>query len=180
VRPLERAAIAAASLAVAVGLIALLSGFFSSHDQGSLAGQTSGPGQAFADQGNTALARGALRPPYNSDPPTSGPHVVIPVTHDEAPLNDDQLLTALALGNVVLLYGTPAPPPPLRALAVSLAGKFTPPLARAGAAVILAQRRATHGIIALAWAHMLRVSNATDPLLREFAGYWLGRAAPPR
>lgn len=177
-RPLERAAIALASLALAFGLIALLSGFFNSHDQGSLSGQASSPGQNFPDQGNVALPPGELRPPYDSDPPTSGPHIPVQVTRDEVPLSNDQLLTALAEGDVVMMYGGTAPPPPLLSLANSLGGKVTPALIAAGQAVILAPRLGTSGVIALAWTHMLRVTRASDPRLREFAGVWLGRGAP--
>jgi hypothetical protein len=33
-------------------------------------------------------------------------------------------------------------------------------------------------VVALAWAHLLRVRDASDPALREFVGFWLGRGAP--
>jgi len=174
VTPLERVAIALVSLALAVGLIALLSGFFASHDAGSLAGQAAGPGQSFANQGNVVLRPGQLRPLYDSNPPTSGPHLLKPVTRDGVRLSNDQLLTSLSRGNVVLLYGAPSAPPPLQSLARSL-GAFTPSLATAGQAVILSPRPGTHGVIALAWAHMLRVASAGDPRLRDFAAFWLGR-----
>jgi hypothetical protein len=175
VRPLERVAIGLTSLALSVGLIALLSGFFTSHDTGSLSGQASGPGQRFPDQGNAVLGPGQLRPAYDSDPPTSGPHIPQPVRKDGVRLSDDQVLTALSRGDVVLMYGGPDAPAPLRSLATSLAGPFTPALASAGQAVILSPRPGTQGVIALAWAHMLRVSRPDDARLREFASFWLGR-----
>jgi hypothetical protein len=59
-----------------------------------------------------------------------------------------------------------------------MAPPFTPALAAAGDAVILAPRRGTAGVVALAWAHLLRVRDASDPALREFVGFWLGRGAP--
>ena len=173
-RPLERVGIALAALALAFGLIALLSGFFASRDTGSLAGQPSGPGQSFPNQGSAVLHPGQLRPLYNSNPPTSGPHLIKPIRRDGVPLTNDQLLTSMSRGNVVLLYGTPSVPPPLQSLAHSL-GAFTPALARAGQAVILGRRPGTRGVIALAWAHMLRVASAGDPRVREFAAFWLGR-----
>jgi hypothetical protein len=177
VRPLERVAIALASLALSIGLIALLSGFFASHDTGSLSGQASGPGQSFPDQGDAILTPGELRPPYNSDPPTSGPHVLRAVRRDGVALSNDQLLSALSRGNVVLLYSGPSAPAPLRALVTSLAGPFTEALAAAGQAVILSPRRGTSGIIAVARDHLLRTGRPTDPRLREFVSFWLGRGA---
>ena len=41
-----------------------------------------------------------------------------------------------------------------------------------------ARRPGTAGVIALAWTHMLRVATPTDPALRAFAQFWLGRGAP--
>lgn len=177
-RLLERAGIILASLALSFGLIALLSGFFQSHDSGALAGGTGGSGQRFRDLGDAILAPGQLRPAYDSNPPTSGPHVLTNVARDWVHLNDDQLLSALAVGDVVIMYGTPKPPAPLISLARSVAGAFTPALAATGQAVILSPRPHTQGFLGLAWAHILRVARADDPRLSQFAAYWLGRGAP--
>ena len=177
-RPLERVAILLASLALSFGLIALLSGFFENRDNGALAGETSGPGQHFRDLGNTILAPEQLRPAYDSNPPTSGPHVLAAVTHDGVRLSDDQLLSALAVGDVVIMYGATKPPGPLIAMARSVAGTFSPSLAATGQAVILSPRPHSRGFLGLAWTHILRVSWAGDPLLAQFAAYWLGRGAP--
>jgi Protein of unknown function (DUF3105) len=174
---LERVAILLASLALSVGLVALLSGFFSSRDQGALVGANV-PGVAFRDLGDATLAAGELRPAYDSDPPTSGPHVPERVRRDGGALSDDQLLTALAAGDVVIMYGGSRPPAALMSLARSVAAPFTPALAAAGQAVILASRPGTGGLIALAWTRMLKVARASDPRLRAFASFWLGRGAP--
>lgn len=173
---LERLAIVLASLAVSVGLIALLSGFFTGRDQAGIAGASAGPGQAFRDLGHELLRPGES-PLYDSVPPTSGAHVPEPVTHDAAALNDNQLLQALELGDVVIVYGTPAQPPGLRAFARSVAAPFSRALAAAGQAVILARRPGTGALTGLAWTHMVRVSGPQDPLLREFVQFWLGRGA---
>ena len=109
-RVVERIAIGVASLVLSVGLILLLSGYFAGRDQAAVSGGTSGPGQAFSDLGHTALSPGRPRPSYNSNPPTSGPHVPEPVVRDGATLSDDQLLQALQLGNVVIVYGSRQPP----------------------------------------------------------------------
>ncbi|HEV7363841.1 MAG TPA: DUF3105 domain-containing protein, partial [Solirubrobacteraceae bacterium] len=116
-------------MAGVVGLIAFLSG----RDSAPVSRTSSGPGLLFGDQGTARLAPGQRPPqPYNSDPPTSGPHAPTPVTRDDTPLSNDQLLTALAAGNVVLFYGTPQPPPALRSLAGDEAGPFDPALAQTG------------------------------------------------
>jgi hypothetical protein len=177
-RWLERLAILLAALALSVGLIILLSGFFAGRDQAGVSGAEAGPGQAFADLGHAALRPGQPRPAYDSNPPTSGAHVAEAVSRAGAPLNVDQLLSALQVGDVVILYGGSRPPAAMEQLARSMAPPFSPELAAAGDAVILARRPGTAGVLALAWAHMLRAPQATDPRLREFVGFWLGRGAP--
>jgi hypothetical protein len=177
---LEWAAIAVVSLAVAFGAIALLSGFFAGRDAAGVGGAATLPGVAFADLGHAHLRPGQPHPRYNSNPPTSGAHVPVPVDGDNRQLSDNQLLEALELGDVVVVYGTPAPPRDLSSVVSSLAAPFTPALAAAGQAVVLARRPGTTGVTALAWAHMLRVANPRDPLLRSFVDYWLGRGAPRR
>jgi len=176
-RLLERVLVILASLALSLGLIALLSGFFENRDNGQLAGGSSGPGRHYRDLGDATLRPGQLRPPYDSSPPTSGPHLLRVVTRDRVPLDDDQLLSALALGDVVILYGERTPPAELVSLADRVAGPFTPVLAAAGQAVILSPAPGLRGFTALGWAHMLRVRRADDPQLASFAGYWLGRGA---
>jgi Protein of unknown function (DUF3105) len=175
----ERIAIGLASLALSLGLIALLSGFFAGRDAAGVSGGTATvAGQRFPDQGDVHLGPGDLRPPYNSDPPTSGPHLVSPVVRQGAALRDDGLLTALEVGDVVIVYGTPQPPAALMRLADAVGGRFTPALAAAGQAVVLMRQPGTVGVIALAWTRMLRVASANDPALVEFAQQWLGRGAP--
>ncbi|MGZ4217274.1 MAG: DUF3105 domain-containing protein [Solirubrobacteraceae bacterium] len=177
---LERVAIVVASLALSFGLIALLSGFFAGRDQADVSITQAGPGSAFPDLGAAHLKPGDKRPEYDSNPPTSGAHFPQPVTRDEAELSDDQLLQALENGNVVFMYGTRKPPPGLRALALKLASPFTPALAAAGQAVILARRPGTIGVDGLAWAHAISVRDPSDPRLAQFAQFWLGRGAPGR
>jgi hypothetical protein len=177
---LERVAIVVASIALSFGLIAVLSGYFAGRDQAGVATGQTGPGIAYPDLGDAHLAPGQKRPEYDSTPPTSGAHVPQPVTRDETTLTDDQLLQALEEGNVVIMYGTKTPPPGLRALALSLAPPFTPALAAAGQAVILARRPGTDGLVGLAWSHAVSVRTPQDPRLAAFAQFWLGRGAPGR
>ncbi len=176
----ERAAIVLASLALSVGLIAVLSGFFASHDPAGVAGRANGPGQQFVDQGHAHLSLGQPHPSYDSDPPTSGPHVPELAQRDDVALSNDELLEALELGNVVLMYGSPSQLHALQAVTHGIAAPFSPALVASGQAVILAPRAGTRGVIALAWAHMLGVKVPYDPALVQFVQYWLGRGAPGR
>jgi hypothetical protein len=175
-RSLERLLIVVAALAISIGVIALLSGglLAGRDDPGVTAGQ-SGPGTQYRDQGNLHLRRGELRPVYDSNPPTSGPHIPEAVLRDGAELSNDQLLQALEVGNVVFMYGTRQPPGGLEAIAQAVGGPFTPALAASGQAVILARRPGTRGVIALAWTHMLHTLSGPD--LRGFAQFWLSRGA---
>jgi hypothetical protein len=175
---IERSAIGVASLILSVGAIALLSGYFAGNDTAGISGNATGPGTAYRDLGDQILPAGQLVPAYDSTPPTSGPHVSEPVQHDGAVLNNNQLLTALSLGNVVIAYGGPAPPAGLQSLANSIAGPFTPSLATDGLAVILAREPGVKGLIGLAWTRMVKASSVNDPLLSEFARFWLGKGAP--
>ena len=178
IRVVELMAIGVASLVLSIGLILLLSGYFAGRDQAAISGGTTGPGQAFPDLGHAALGPGQPHPSYNSNPPTSGAHVPEAVTHAEATLNDDQLLEALQLGNVVIAYGTRTPPAGLTRFTRLAAPAFTPALAASGDAVILARRPGTMGLVALAWTHLLRVSGPSDQQLGQFVSFWLGRGAP--
>lgn len=179
-RGLRRLGLVIVALALAVAGVAAGLVFLGAHDKPGVSQAVSGPGQALPDRGDAHLAAGR-RAPANpgTDPPTSGPHVPTPVTSDAATLSDDQILTALEAGNVVFLYGSPTPPSDLPAVAQSVAaGPFTPDLAAAGQAVVLARRAGTRGILALAWRHRMVASSASDPALAQFADAWLGRGAP--
>ena len=177
-RLLERVLIVIVSFAIAVGVIALLSGgLLAGHDTPGVAGTTAGPGAVYHDQGDALLRPGQPRPVYDSDPPTSGPHHPAAVTRDGATLSDDQLLQALASGDVVLVYGSRAAPAGLARVAAAIAPPFTPALAASGQAVVLARHPGIPGIVALAWAHSQRATTANDPALRAFVSFWLGRGA---
>ena len=179
-RLLERLLIVVVSFGVAIGVVALLSGgLLAGHDSPGVSGAASGPGVAFPDQGNARLKPGQPRPSYDSEPPTSGAHLTAAINRNGAQITDDQLLQALSVGDVVLMYGTRKPPPGLAAVADGIApADFSPALAATGQAVVLAYRPSTTGVIGLAWAHMVHVRSPTDPTLRSFAQYWLGRGAP--
>jgi hypothetical protein len=175
---MERVAIVVVSLAISIGVIALLSGgLLAGRDDPGVSSGSTPIGEHFRDQGHAHLALNTLHPVYDSDPPTSGAHVPQPVVRDGSALTDDQLLQALEEGNIVIMYGTPTPPAGLQELADQVSSPFTPALAAAGQAVILAQRPDINGLVALAWTRMLRVNSVDDPLLRTFAQQYLGRGA---
>ena len=181
---LERVAIVVVSFAIAAGIVVLLSGFFSSRDPGGVSGVFAGPGSAFRDLGDAPLRPGEPKPVYDSNPPTSGPHAPTPIHSDESVLDDNQILTALSAGDVILLYGGSSPPPGLAELARSTSsGPFSPALAQTGQAVILGRLPGIDGILALAWTRMLpitgivRVTVGNDGVLKQFIESWLGRGA---
>ena len=178
-RLIERLAIVLVSLAIAIGVILLLSGApLTGHDSPGLRGPTNQIGLRFRDQGDRHLKPGAKLPRYDSNPATSGAHVPTAIRSDESMISNNQLLQALELGNVVVMYGTRRPPRDLRRLAASIAAPFTPALAAAGQAVILARRPGTRGLLALAWTRLLHVRSAADHQLRSFILLWLGHGAP--
>jgi hypothetical protein len=92
-------------------------------------------------------------------------------------LTDAQLVNALALGDVVILYDGARPDPALVKLQKDVAGPFDAELAAAGQAVILAPRPGAGPATALAWKRILR-ADPSDPALHEFAEFWLGRGIP--
>ena len=95
-----------------------------------------------------------------------------PVTRDRRRLSAAQIQTALAQGNVVVLYAATAPPRRLRRLQHDLSGPFDAEIAVAGQAVILARGGPAE---ARAWGRRI---DARSPQLRDFAEAWLGAGAP--
>jgi hypothetical protein len=136
-----------------------------------------GPGVLQPDHGLRKLPESAPPRPSSppDDPPTSGAYHEQAIARDQTRLTDDQLLTALATGNVVLAYGSARPPAALRRLQRQVAGKFNTFNEGAGQAVILARRPGLSGVIALAWRRVLRVADPADPRLFDFANAWLGQ-----
>ena len=159
---MRRALLAVLGVAVAAGVVAVVVFVFSARDESDLSSAPAGPGQV---------------QPEGADPPASGPHTDALVTHDRRPLSRDQLVNALALGDVVILYDGAAPAPALVKLQRAVAGPFDAELAAAGQAVILAPRKGAGPATALAWKRILRADPA-DSSLQDFAEFWLGRGIP--
>ena len=163
-------------LAVLAGILILAV----SRDDPGVGAADQGPGTLYPDQGTHHLALGEQpKVKFNSNPPTSGPHIPDPVLRDGVRLTQDQELQALERGNVVVFYDSVGVGKALRALQHRLTGRFLPAVAAAGGALILDQRPGTHGVIAASWRHLLQVRSAADPRLLAFANYWIGRGAAP-
>jgi hypothetical protein len=168
---LRRLGLVAAGVLVAVaGLIALALAF-NSRDDPEVAAAPAGPGELQPDRGSGHGAPAQVTDEW----PTSGPHREELVTSDRRRLTDDQILHALELGNVVILYDGPDPGTPLGQLQDEVAGPFDAELAAAGQAVILARRDGAGQATALAWRRVYQPGDPSDPGLREFAEAWLGR-----
>jgi hypothetical protein len=163
--------IAVVAAAACVGLISVLA----ARDSGGVSAGPSGPGVLEPDRGARQLGASGPETPVSppNRPPTSGPHHPASVARDQVSLSDDQILTALAAGNVVIAYEGK---PPL-AVQREVSGAFDPSLAEAGQAVILDLRPGVGNLQALAWRRRLVASGPSDPSLRDFAEAWLGRGA---
>ncbi len=139
----------------------------------------SGPGQAFTDLGHAVLQPGQPRPAYNSNPPTSGPHVPAAVTREGVALSDDQLLQALQAGDVVIMYGGARPPAGAGAVR-AFGGAAVHPVAGGHRRRRDPRPAAADGRrwSALAWAHWQRVQEASDPQRSGLRGVLAGARRP--
>jgi hypothetical protein len=170
---LRRAGLVVLLVLLGIGGIAAALLFFASRDQSKVT-PAQGPGQVFADQGHAHASRAGFA--YASTPPTSGPHAIKTIPRDGTRIDADQLLTALELGNVVVLYPGPGEPPAaLRALQDAESGPLDPALLQTGNQVVLARYAGVNGIVAAAWRHLQPASSAADPRLKAFVDFWLGR-----
>jgi Protein of unknown function (DUF3105) len=168
--------VAAAGL---IGLVLVLA----ARDDSQLAAAPAGPGELQPDRGADHLPAGdvadSVMERLPEDLPTSGPHAVELVTRDRRALTTDQIIHALELGNVVILYAGDEPAAALERLQEDVAGPFDAELAAAGQSVILAPAEGAGAATALAWRRVLRAGEPNDPALREFTEHWLGRGLQP-
>jgi hypothetical protein len=166
---LRRLGLVAAGVLVAVAGLFALAVVFNARDDPEVASAPAGPGELQPDRGSGHDAPARVTDRW----PTSGPHREELVTRDRRRLSDDQILHALELGNVVILYDSLDPA--LEGLQDEVAGPFDAEVAAAGQAVILARRDGAGPATALAWRRAYEAGGADDPGLREFAEAWLGR-----
>ena len=167
---MRRFGLVAAGVLVAVAGLLALAAAFNARDDPEVASAT-GPGELQPDRGSGHDAEANVSDEF----PTSGPHREELVTRDRRRLTDDQILHALEVGNVVILYDAPDAGAALEALQDEVAGPFDAEVAAAGQAVILARRDGAGPATALAWRRVYQSPDSRDPALREFAEAWLGR-----
>jgi hypothetical protein len=160
-------------LAVAVVVVGVT--VLAGRDDAGVHAAPSGPGALQPDRGARHLAAGQHAAPRAGGLPTSGPHHVVAVHADRRALSDDELLTALEAGDVVLTYSGARPDPALVRVQRDVAGRFDASVAAAGQAVLLARHPGP--TTALAWRRVLRASSPGDPAVATFADAWLGRGA---
>jgi hypothetical protein len=162
-----------AALAIVVAAVALLGLVLvlGERDDAEVA-PAQGSGELRPDRG---AAHDGPATAAGDEPPTSGTHRPELVTRDRRTLSDDQIIHALELGNVVILYDAPDPGTWLERVQREVAGPFDAEVAAAGQAVILAPRRGAGPATALAWRRILTTDDPRDPRLREFAEQWLAR-----
>jgi hypothetical protein len=172
--------LALTAIVLSVAVLAGVLFFVAGRDDPQVDKADRGPGQVFPDQGKSHLALGEEpKVRFNSDPPTSGPHIPDPVLRDGVRLTRDQVLQALERGNVVVFFDSGREGRALRNLQRQLTGPYDSAVAAAGQALILARRPGTRGVIAAAWRHLLHVRSPSDPQLTAFAQYWIGRGTGP-
>lgn len=159
---MRRGLLALAIAGLAATACAVLITIIASRDRSAVGGEDT-IGTLEPDRGANHVDDGPQTPASPPDqPPTSGPHRPEPVERDQTELSDDQILEALHLGNVVIAYEGDPP--------TELQGDpFTPELAAAGQAVILASRPGIGQTTALAWRR-----RATEQL-PEFIEAYLGQ-----
>ena len=168
---MRRLGLVAAGVLVAVAGLIALAVAFNSRDDPEVASAPEGPGELQPDRGSGHDAPAEVTDEW----PTSGPHREELVTRDRRRLTDDQILHALELGNVVILYDAPDPGTGLERVQEEVAGPFDAELAAAGQAVILARRPGAGPATALAWRRVYETDDPLDPRVGEFAEAWLGR-----
>jgi hypothetical protein len=173
---LRRALPALVGVVLAVAVVAAVFLFVTGRDDSNVAGPD-GPGEL---QPNRGASHSGPAEASGDDPPTSGTHESRLVTRDRRPITDDQLIHALELGDVVILYDAQQPPPALVQLQADvMGGPFDAEVAAAGQAVILARRPGRGPATALAWRRILRADDPADPALLDFTEFWLGRGLQP-
>lgn len=89
-----------------------------------------------------------------------------------------QARPVVAPGNVVLLFSDERETLALRLFATREGGRATPALQAAGQAVIVRRQTGVRSpVVALTSDRRLDAKGPTDPALRDFVEYWLGRTA---
>lgn len=120
-------------------------------------------GEVVEDQGKNHIAVGGEHPPYNSNPPTSGPHWPQPapwgIYEDEQP--DEQLIHNLEHGGVNVFYKPDLPKDQI----TRLEDIVRPYRVK----VILAPRSTNDSLVALtSWNRILKLNEFDEEKIRSF------------
>ena len=154
----------AVGIAAAV-VIAVVVGYFAYQSAADL------PGASFADQGNLHVQTvNEPIPPYNSDPPTSGPHLpyIAPWGVHTEPIPKQLQVHNLEDGGVVVQYNCPQPCP-------ELVDKLTAIAKRYDRQVVLAPYPGMKQRIALtAWTRLDAFDEFDESRIVRFIGRYRG------
>ncbi len=121
------------------------------------------PGEEIADQGREHIAEGSQHEPYNSNPPTSGPHYAAAANWGvyDNPLPDEQLIHNLEHGGIWISYKPDISPETLAKLK-DIADDYT-------LKVILTPRAENDLPIAVAaWGRLLKLKSADQKQIQDF------------
>ena len=136
--------------------------------------------QTILDQGNVHILEGVPigesgYPPYNSDPPTSGPHWPRSAGPGfyTATVPDERLVSSLEHGYVIIHYSCDETQCP------GMADRLSGVLARYDSKVIANYRPKTGSLIALtAWTRLLTLDSYDEETIVDFINAYRGRLGP--
>lgn len=155
----------ALGLAIVVGLVLLVQ---------SNIGASNAPGERVPVQGRDHIEVGASHPPYNSDPPTSGPHYPEPIAagYYDTPQPDEALVHNLEHGHVWIAYDCSkltdceTVKQQLRQLVASY-NQWK---------IVVTPRQNKDAAIALAaWGWLEKLNGYDEPAIRKFVDAWRNR-----
>ncbi|HEX2863832.1 MAG TPA: DUF3105 domain-containing protein [Deinococcales bacterium] len=128
-------------------------------------------GQTFASQGQEHITLGAPHAPYNSYPPTSGPHTaeVAPWGVSQQPIAQETLIHNLEHGGIVIQYRPGLDSYALQSLA-DLAAKFPSKI------VVVPNAQLKSALAVTAWTHLLSLDKFDPDLVNRFVGLYKDKA----
>lgn len=128
------------------------------------------PGESVETMGNQHIeSPDSEHAPYNSDPPTSGPHTgyLAPWGVSDEPVPDEVQVHNLEDGGVAIQYGDGVSPEQVKELA-NITGDYQ--------RVILAPRPSLseNAIVLTAWGRIMRLDGVDEDRIRDFIGTFEG------
>ena len=128
------------------------------------------PGVAVPEMGRDHIAPGTEHEPYNSNPPTSGPHYANPANWGfyEEPLSDEQLIHNLEHGGIWISYKNPDDSE-LEAQLKAISEKYT-------LKVIITPRPQDDSPIAVAaWGRLLKLETFDRSQIEDFIKVFINK-----